>query len=128
MIQRATSPDVEADERTPLIGAPRLGTDRSPSTHSTHEEIEEVAEAGGSLVWAVLPILLLGLSPSEVNSLCLDLLFILFTGVFIAQADSSIVLATNQEIASGFGALSDSSWLITTYALAQCACQPLVCH
>ncbi|KAF5988742.1 vacuolar membrane amino acid uptake transporter fnx2 [Fusarium bulbicola] len=46
-------------------------------------------------------------------------------GIFIAQADSSIVLTTSQEIASEFPVLSDASWLITSYVLAQCVCQPL---
>lgn len=46
--------------------------------------------------------------------------------MFIASADSSIVIAANTQIASEFQRLSDASWLVTSYSLAQCACQPLV--
>ncbi|CAJ2504949.1 Uu.00g123430.m01.CDS01 [Anthostomella pinea] len=49
----------------------------------------------------------------------------LLIGAFIAQVDSSIVLASSKEIASSFHALSDASWLITSYVLAQCATQAL---
>lgn len=38
-----------------------------------------------------------------------------------------MVLATNQHIASEFDALSSAVWLLTTYTLAQCSSQPLVC-
>jgi hypothetical protein len=47
-------------------------------------------------------------------------------GVFLANGDSSIVLATNQQIASEFNSLSFAVWLLTTYTLAQCSSQPLV--
>jgi hypothetical protein len=46
--------------------------------------------------------------------------------VFIANADASLVVASSQHIASEFHALSNASWLITSYGLAQCASQPLV--
>jgi hypothetical protein len=48
-------------------------------------------------------------------------------GVFIAQLDTSFVLATHTNIASEFGQLESSSWLIASYALAMCAVQPCVC-
>jgi hypothetical protein len=47
-------------------------------------------------------------------------------GVFIAQMDGSFVLATNAKIASEFGQLSNSSWIIVSYSLAMCAVQPCV--
>lgn len=47
-------------------------------------------------------------------------------GVLIANADGSLVIASSQYIASEFNALSDASWLVTSYVLAQCASQPLV--
>ncbi|OQV04216.1 hypothetical protein CLAIMM_09132 [Cladophialophora immunda] len=50
---------------------------------------------------------------------------ILLMGVFLANGDSSVVLATNQHIASEFDALSSAAWLLTTYTLAQCSSQPL---
>jgi hypothetical protein len=46
-------------------------------------------------------------------------------GVFIAQLDTSFVLATHTNIASEFGQLSNSSWLVVSYALAMCASQPV---
>lgn len=48
------------------------------------------------------------------------------SGVFISQADTSLVLATYGEIASQFGHLESASWLLSTYMLAMCVGQPLV--
>lgn len=56
-------------------------------------------------IWTVVPILLLG--------------------VFVANADGSLVIASSQHIASEFQRLSQASWLVTSYVLAQCASQPL---
>jgi len=50
---------------------------------------------------------------------------VLLIGVFVANADGSLVIASSQSIASEFNALSGASWLVTTYVLAQCATQPL---
>lgn len=47
-------------------------------------------------------------------------------GVFMSNVISSVVIATNQRIASEFDALSSAAWLLTTYTLAQSASQPLV--
>ena len=47
-------------------------------------------------------------------------------GVFIANADGSIVLATYGIISSDIGSLDDASWLVVTYTLAMCAIQPTV--
>ena len=49
-----------------------------------------------------------------------------FSGVFIANADGSIVLATYGIIASDIGSLDNASWLVVTYTLAMCAIQPTV--
>ena len=48
------------------------------------------------------------------------------TGVFIENADSSIVFATYSTISSEFDSLDDASWLVVTYGLAMCAIQPTV--
>ena len=48
------------------------------------------------------------------------------TGVFLANADSSLLIATSATIASEFQELTRASWLLTSYALATCAAQPLV--
>jgi hypothetical protein len=47
-------------------------------------------------------------------------------GVFISNADGSLLLATNGWIASEFNDLENASWLVTSYVLTLCAVQPLV--
>lgn len=49
------------------------------------------------------------------------------TGIFVGHADGSILLATHPIIASEFNDLGNSSWLITSFALAGAATQTLVC-
>lgn len=48
-------------------------------------------------------------------------------GVFIANADGSLVLATSGTISSEFNDLGNAGWLISSYMLAMCATQSLVC-
>lgn len=50
---------------------------------------------------------------------------VLLIGTFISNADSSLLFATHSIIASEFNALHDSSWLLTSFALAQAATLPL---
>ncbi|KAJ4343929.1 hypothetical protein N0V95_006531 [Ascochyta clinopodiicola] len=50
---------------------------------------------------------------------------VLLIGTFISNADSSLLFATHTVIASEFNALHDSSWLLTSFALAQAATLPL---
>ncbi|KAI6712281.1 hypothetical protein JHW43_005201 [Diplocarpon mali] len=50
---------------------------------------------------------------------------LLIIGVFMSNADGSLVLATYGTISSDFGALGDASWLTTSYSLATCAAQPI---
>ncbi|RMZ82619.1 hypothetical protein DV738_g1697, partial [Chaetothyriales sp. CBS 135597] len=66
---------------------------------------EEAPQASSLAVWVVVPISLVG--------------------VFVAHADSSLVIASSQSIASEFNALSSAQWLVLSYGLAQCASQPL---
>jgi hypothetical protein len=47
-------------------------------------------------------------------------------GVFVANADGSLVLATSGTISSDFNDLGSAGWLITSYTLAMCAAQSLV--
>jgi MFS family permease len=47
------------------------------------------------------------------------------TGVFISNADGSLVLATYGTISSEFGAFGNASWLTTGFSLSVCAMQPL---
>ncbi|OCK73579.1 putative tetracycline-efflux transporter [Lepidopterella palustris CBS 459.81] len=50
---------------------------------------------------------------------------VLLLGVFIANADGSLVLATSGTISSEFDDLGSAGWLITSYTLAMCASQSL---
>jgi len=50
---------------------------------------------------------------------------ILLVGVFISNADGTLVLATYGTISSEFGAFGDASWLTTSFTLAFCAVQPM---
>ncbi|KAK5720390.1 hypothetical protein LTR17_015027 [Elasticomyces elasticus] len=52
-------------------------------------------------------------------------LSVLLLGVFISQADQSLVLATYGKISSEFDDFDSGTWLISAYILAQCAAQPL---
>lgn len=45
--------------------------------------------------------------------------------MFVANADTSLVLATYGEISSEFKSLENASWLLTGYMLSMCASQPL---
>jgi MFS family permease len=47
-------------------------------------------------------------------------------GVFIANADTTLVLATSGTISSEFDSLGSSGWLISSYTVAMCASQSLV--
>ncbi|KPA37855.1 mfs general substrate transporter [Fusarium langsethiae] len=93
------------DEKTPLTSSQCIVHDQG-AIKIPHEESQKIqSHDNGSVARSILPTLLFGM--------------------FIAQADSSIVLVTSQEIAFEFNVLSDASWLITSYVLAQCVCQPL---
>ncbi|RMJ17737.1 hypothetical protein CDV36_002563 [Fusarium kuroshium] len=59
------------------------------------------------------------------SSITLVVFPILLAGIFLSNVVSSVVIATNQRIASEFGALSSAAWLLTIYTLAQSASQPL---
>ncbi|KAF2245268.1 MFS general substrate transporter [Trematosphaeria pertusa] len=49
---------------------------------------------------------------------------VLLIGVFISQADTSLVLATYGKISSEFHDLESGSWLLSSYMLAMCVSQP----
>lgn len=50
---------------------------------------------------------------------------VLLIGVFVANTDSSLILATYGLISSEFGDLRAGSWLVSSFILAQCVAQPL---
>ncbi|KAF7872240.1 hypothetical protein EAF04_003164 [Stromatinia cepivora] len=64
--------------------------------------------------------------PSPENSRNITgVISILLLGVFIANADGSLVLATSGTISSEFNDLGNAGWLISSYTLAMCATQSL---
>lgn len=50
---------------------------------------------------------------------------VLLIGVFVANTDSSLILATYGLISSEFGDLGSGSWLVSSFILGQCVAQPL---
>jgi hypothetical protein len=65
-------------------------------------------------------------SPSPSPSGTAATISLLLIGVFVANADGSLVLATNSAISSSFSALQSASWLTSSYVMANCAAQPIV--
>ncbi|KFY67157.1 hypothetical protein V496_01731 [Pseudogymnoascus sp. VKM F-4515 (FW-2607)] len=63
--------------------------------------------------------------PKTTNRSITVIITALLIGVFIANADGSLLLATNGWIASEFDDLENASWLVTSYVLTLCAAQPL---
>ncbi|KPI41291.1 Vacuolar membrane amino acid uptake transporter fnx2 [Cyphellophora attinorum] len=125
VLPRPTSPDSESSSTTDALRQNHFASLRRHSsaglqaedhqhgsaTRHWKDQDEESSEDSGSSkpstfsIWATVPILLLG--------------------VFVANADGSLVIASSQHIASEFEQLSQASWLVTSYVLAQCAAQPL---
>lgn len=52
---------------------------------------------------------------------------VLLIGVFVSQTDITLVMATYAQIASDFGELERGSWVLSSYLLASCVTQPIVC-
>lgn len=111
----------DSHERTPLLQTERDlvktgGTDVCSAETLIDEEIERSRPSTSS---SGPPTSSPGVAPSVV-------VLVLTIGVFIAQLDTSFVLATHSTIASEFDQLANSSWLVVSYALAMCAVQPIV--
>ena len=47
-------------------------------------------------------------------------------GVFIANVDTFLVIATYSTVSSELGSMENGSWLVVAYSLAMCAIQPTV--
>ncbi|KAN0099263.1 MFS general substrate transporter [Hyaloscypha variabilis] len=65
-------------------------------------------------------------SPTSSKGHAAAAISLLLIGVFAANIDSSLVLATKSAISSSFSALQSASWLTTSYVMATCATQPIV--
>lgn len=62
---------------------------------------------------------------TQIHTAAYAIIPLLLVGVFLSNADGSIVLATYGLISSTFHSFSDASWLTTSFSLATCAVQPL---
>ncbi|OJD11895.1 hypothetical protein AJ78_07425 [Emergomyces pasteurianus Ep9510] len=112
MVQETVAEAPQADESAPLLGgAKKLWTTTytrlNGEPHSTDEE--SLSEHDDS--------------PQQRS--IMGILSVLLIGVFVSQADSSLILATNGEIASEFDSLDKASWLMTSFILAMCVSQPM---
>ena len=47
-------------------------------------------------------------------------------GIMLAYADTSLVWATHETVASHFDNLANSSWIMTSFAIGYCVTLPLV--
>jgi hypothetical protein len=111
---KPTNASVRVTETTPLLRDVDEDGLRAECSSIDHERQEaDENEVEGQLV------------PRTTFASVLALLLI---GVFVANADTSLVLATYGEISSEFEALESSSWLLTGYMLSMCGAQPLVSH
>ncbi|GAB7355427.1 hypothetical protein MBLNU459_g5939t2 [Dothideomycetes sp. NU459] len=59
------------------------------------------------------------------NRSVFGIISVLLIGVFVANADTTLMMATFVQISSEFGDLDSGSWLMTSFGLATCATQPL---
>lgn len=55
----------------------------------------------------------------------IGIISVLLIGVFVSQADTTLVMATFAQISSEFGDLDSGSWLLSSYMLAACITQPI---
>jgi hypothetical protein len=51
----------------------------------------------------------------------------IITGVFVANAEGSLILASYGRISSDFDDLGHANWLVTSYTLTMSVVQPMVC-
>ncbi|TGO56816.1 hypothetical protein BOTNAR_0215g00110 [Botryotinia narcissicola] len=102
------------DESTPLLldaKTPEVTSYNKSSIHSDEE-------------YTICTIPLVDPSPESSRNIA-GVISILLLGVFIENADGSLVLATSGTISSEFNDLGNAGWLISSYMLAMCATQSL---
>lgn len=107
--------ELENDENTPLL--------RKINSKSNNDET--VVENDDVEAAQCLSPLLDKQPRVEISRNIGGVISILLLGVFVANADSSLVLATSGTISSEFHDLGDAGWLISSYTLAMCAAQSL---
>ncbi|KAF2798071.1 MFS general substrate transporter [Melanomma pulvis-pyrius CBS 109.77] len=97
-------------ERTPLLSPPTIDAEALG-----HEERAVASEVGN----------VSKVTPSASHSSVTFTISLLLLGVFVANAEGSIVLAAYGRIASDFNDLDNASWLVTSYVLAVSVTQPM---
>ncbi|KIV99663.1 uncharacterized protein PV09_08718 [Verruconis gallopava] len=107
--------DAPEEETTPLLSSAAVG--RGATRKPCDEENGVSSATAASAADERRKSFATHVSPTTV-------VLVLAVGSFVAQLDTSFVLATHSKIASEFGELSNSSWIIASYTLAMCACQP----
>ncbi|PQE23883.1 Major facilitator superfamily transporter protein [Rutstroemia sp. NJR-2017a BBW] len=122
----------EVNENTPLLGASGKDDVVGVTSKSSCGKGDEESACGGELlgdkrlssvdvesgVAGVISILLLDCLQTFSNNTS-------HPGVFIANLDGSLVLATSGTISSEFHDLGNAGWLVSSYTLAMCATQSL---
>jgi hypothetical protein len=104
---QVTSQGIVEQEITPLLDEERaLETQRTDSISGSQHNEEQPARS----VFGIISVLLIG--------------------VFVSQADTTLVFATYAHITSEFirmgdGSWIDGSWIVTSFGLATCATQPM---
>ncbi|KAH7087357.1 major facilitator superfamily domain-containing protein [Paraphoma chrysanthemicola] len=126
------SSEIQNDERTPLLARPTTASSESSASLSSNDAssfshngrpqslLSKVANDEEARIE----------SPSDTTVSTTSasvgrIVSVLLIGSFISNADGSLLFATHPIIASEFNALHDSSWLMTSFALAQAATQPM---
>ncbi|KAK3904695.1 major facilitator superfamily domain-containing protein [Staphylotrichum tortipilum] len=131
MVQRSDAEGVQPTEQSPLLSKP--GRDEEQEAYVSIAEVSANSSLNGN-----------GPNGSLVKTRSEDeesqgtgevervglsrvarIISVLLIGIFVAHADGSILLATHPIIASEFNDLGNSSWLITSFALAGAATQTL---
>lgn len=95
-------------ETTPLLD--RSSDTEDPETQQTDSVTENPKTKSGRSIFGIISVLLIG--------------------VFVSQADTTLVFATYAHITSEFHRLGDGSWIdgtwiVTSFGLATCATQPM---
>lgn len=125
----------DVDERAPLLSTvphAYLGNDEtdeaaSPRKSSLSDDVTQTTSH--KKIISILAVLLIGTLSVVHDSYSIfspQHSPIRLSGVFISNADFSIVLATHALIASEFHDLSNSSWIFVSFGLAATTAQPLV--
>ncbi|KAK3989764.1 major facilitator superfamily domain-containing protein [Cladorrhinum sp. PSN332] len=111
MVQKVVTAGTLPTEESPLLN----GTGSAAQTLIKKIDQDEESVRSGEVEIGT------GISRSQV----VRIISVLLIGIFVAHTDGSILLATHSNIASEFNALEDSTWLITSFALAGAATQTI---